>query len=147
MEMGFGTRTKLVLKKMERNDNKMNELLESINMHKINLVLFRLGIIVSSIVLFASLALSQQCQAITKKGCQCKRKAVAGSQYCWQHKSQSDNAVNSNTSTNGSVKNGQKIKHQKKANEYMQCQAKTKKGKQCSRKAQLGSKYCWQHGG
>jgi hypothetical protein len=28
---------------------------------------------------------SQQCQAITKKGTQCKRKAVPGSKYCWQH--------------------------------------------------------------
>ena len=26
-----------------------------------------------------------QCQAITKKGTQCKRKAQAGSNYCWQH--------------------------------------------------------------
>lgn len=28
---------------------------------------------------------SGQCQAITKKGTQCKRKAQAGSKYCWQH--------------------------------------------------------------
>ncbi len=28
---------------------------------------------------------SQQCQAITKKGTQCKRKAEPGSKYCWQH--------------------------------------------------------------
>lgn len=28
---------------------------------------------------------SGQCQAITKKGTQCKRKAAAGSKYCWQH--------------------------------------------------------------
>ena len=27
-----------------------------------------------------------RCQAITKKGTQCKRKASAGSNYCWQHK-------------------------------------------------------------
>lgn len=27
------------------------------------------------------------------------------------------------------------------------CQAITKKGTQCSRKAKPGSKYCWQHGG
>jgi micrococcal nuclease len=27
-----------------------------------------------------------QCQAITKKGTQCSRKAQAGSNYCWQHK-------------------------------------------------------------
>ncbi|MCX6168690.1 MAG: hypothetical protein NTX65_05100 [Ignavibacteriales bacterium] len=28
---------------------------------------------------------SSQCQAITKKGTQCKRKAEPGSKYCWQH--------------------------------------------------------------
>lgn len=26
-----------------------------------------------------------QCQATTKKGTQCRRRAVAGSAYCWQH--------------------------------------------------------------
>jgi hypothetical protein len=28
---------------------------------------------------------SGQCQAITKKGTQCSRRAQAGSVYCWQH--------------------------------------------------------------
>ena len=28
---------------------------------------------------------SQQCEAITKKGTRCSRKAQAGSKYCWQH--------------------------------------------------------------
>ena len=28
---------------------------------------------------------SGRCQATTKKGAQCSRKAKAGSQYCWQH--------------------------------------------------------------
>ena len=27
------------------------------------------------------------------------------------------------------------------------CQAKTKDGDQCKRKAAVGSKFCWQHGG
>jgi hypothetical protein len=116
-------------------------------MPKINIVLYRLGMFVVAMVLLTSLLLSQQCQGITKKGAQCKRKATAGSQYCWQHQSQSRNAANSNVPTNNSTKNGQNIKHQKAANEYMQCQATTKKGKQCSRKAKTGSNYCWQHGG
>jgi hypothetical protein len=30
--------------------------------------------------------LSPQCQAVTKKGTRCKRKASEGSAYCWQHK-------------------------------------------------------------
>jgi hypothetical protein len=29
---------------------------------------------------------SAQCQGVTKKGIRCKRKAAAGSTYCWQHK-------------------------------------------------------------
>jgi hypothetical protein len=29
---------------------------------------------------------SRQCAAITKKGTRCKRKAEAGSIYCWQHR-------------------------------------------------------------
>ncbi len=28
---------------------------------------------------------SERCQAVTKKGTQCKRKAQPGSNYCWQH--------------------------------------------------------------
>lgn len=28
----------------------------------------------------------QQCEAITKSGTRCKRKAQSGSKYCWQHK-------------------------------------------------------------
>ena len=28
---------------------------------------------------------SGQCRAVTKKGTQCKRKAQAGKEYCWQH--------------------------------------------------------------
>jgi len=28
---------------------------------------------------------SQQCEAITKKGTRCSRKAKSGSRYCWQH--------------------------------------------------------------
>jgi hypothetical protein len=27
----------------------------------------------------------QQCEALTKKGTRCKRKAMPGSRYCWQH--------------------------------------------------------------
>jgi hypothetical protein len=34
-----------------------------------------------------------------------------------------------------------------KAVESGRCQAETKKGTQCSRKAKPGSQYCWQHGG
>jgi hypothetical protein len=34
-----------------------------------------------------------------------------------------------------------------RAVESSRCQATTKKGTQCSRKAKAGSKYCWQHGG
>jgi hypothetical protein len=82
-----------------------------------------------------------QCQAITKKGTQCKRQASAGSVYCWQHggKTQSTSPKETKKST---------IKKEDSAKtEYVstQCQAITKKGTQCKRKAKAGSIYCWQH--
>ncbi|MBV6432199.1 MAG: hypothetical protein IANPNBLG_02335 [Bryobacteraceae bacterium] len=35
----------------------------------------------------------------------------------------------------------------KDGNKGPRCQARTKAGKQCSRKAVPGSQFCWQHGG
>lgn len=41
--------------------------------------------ILISILFVAAQLDAGQCQAITKKGAQCKRQAAAGSEYCWQH--------------------------------------------------------------
>jgi len=46
---------------------------------------------------------SGQCQAITKKGTQCSRKAQAGSKFCWQHQSSATTIEKSN-STNTEIK-------------------------------------------
>jgi hypothetical protein len=42
---------------------------------------------------------SGQCQALTKKGTQCTRKAQEGSKFCWQHQG-SSTSVEKNTSSN-----------------------------------------------
>lgn len=108
-------------------------------------ILFLLALTVS-INLYA-----QRCEATTKKGTQCKRNAQSGSVYCWQHR-----AIYEQTPSKATPKKIEDIKPvekenlqpntNKSVNEYRQCQATTKKGKQCSRRAKEGSNYCWQHG-
>lgn len=82
-----------------------------------------------------------QCQATTKKGSQCKRQAQAGSIYCWQH------GEKTQTTTSKEIKTDTVKKENSPLQEFVstQCQATTKKGAQCKRKAKAGSKYCWQH--
>jgi len=99
------------------------------------------------ILLVSAIAYSAQCQAITKKGTQCKRQAADGSSFCWQHvgvpssiaveKAQDDDA--SKTEVSVSTKTSE--------NKSIRCQAITKKGTQCKRQAEAGSVFCWQHGG
>ena len=51
-------------------------------------VIQRLSILLVMFFVVTAFALSQQaqqCKAILKNGNQCKRKALAGSMYCWQH--------------------------------------------------------------
>ncbi|MBI4651504.1 hypothetical protein HY745_09535 [Candidatus Desantisbacteria bacterium] len=95
-------------------------------------------------------ALALQCQATTKKGTQCKRKAQDSSNYCFQHKSISDKVSLKKTistqhkSTSLSPKeNSQESKTNDSAPN--QCQAITKKGNRCSRSAKSNSNYCKQH--
>ena len=86
-----------------------------------------------------------QCQATTKKGNQCKRQAGAGASYCWQHGGKTQT-----TQPKETTKPKEEIKKEdSKKQEYKstQCQATTKKGNQCKRKAKAGSSFCWQHGG
>ena len=48
----------------------------------------RLSILLVMVLVVTAFALSEQagqCKAILKNGTQCKRKAQAGSIYCWQH--------------------------------------------------------------
>lgn len=87
-----------------------------------------------------------RCQAITKKGTQCKRQAEAGSVFCWQHGGKSSKTGIDQKSSNDSLKSKAStvVKPQEKAS--TQCQAITKKGTRCKRKATPGSRFCWQHG-
>lgn len=96
------------------------------------------------IVLMAAVAVHAAafgCEAITKKGTKCKRAPMPGSQYCWQH---GGRQTNTNTvavaATNAQVraKNDDNAKR-------VQCDAKTKKGDRCKRKALPGGTKCWQH--
>ena len=79
-----------------------------------------------------------QCQATTQKGAQCKRVAQSGSNYCWQHQG---------TTAKDSEEKAKEDKKERPKAVSSQCQATTKKGTQCKRKAKSGSDYCWQHGG
>lgn len=100
----------------------------------------------AAVCLMAALTFAAQCAATTKKGTQCKRQASPGSQYCWQHggttKAEREAGgaaapVQARRTSGGSaavapVADGR-------------CQATTKAGTQCKRKAQAGGKYCAQH--
>lgn len=106
-------------------------------------------VILFSILFCISQLNADQCQATTKKGAQCKRNVQAGLIYCWQHErmygtSQTKTEPTSNESKKETIK---KIDVKKKGHVSTQCQAITKKGAQCKRKAKAGSSYCWQHGG
>ena len=52
--------------------------------------------------------------------------------------------LKSDTKTNSVPENNSKVKNQNDVKEQ-QCEAITKSGTRCKRKAQAGSKYCWQH--
>ena len=84
-----------------------------------------------------------------EKGAQCKRNAQAGSIYCWQHERMYGTSQTKTESKSKESKKETVKKEETKKQEYVstQCQATTKKGKQCKRKASAGSRYCWQHGG
>lgn len=87
-----------------------------------------------------------RCQAITKKGTQCKRQSEPGSVFCWQHKGESPEKAEERKTANEPVKI--KVSAEQKTLEKAagRCQALTKKGTQCKRSAKPGDRFCWQHG-
>lgn len=92
-----------------------------------------------TIIMIATMAMAvtvfaAQCAAITKKGTRCKRQAVAGALYCWQH---GGNA----TAQRGTEEIRPTTERQK------QCKAITEDGEQCELYAAAGSAYCRLHGG
>ena len=84
-----------------------------------------------------------RCKATTKAGTQCKRQASPGSQYCWQHSASNGATVGS---TEPSTKPaGKAVPARQTPADRGQCDAITKGGKRCTRKAQPGGSKCWQH--
>ena len=98
--------------------------------------------LMAAVCLMAVATFAAQCAATTKKGTQCKRQASPGSQYCWQHGGTTKaeraaggaDAAPVQSAIVAPVTDGR-------------CQTTTKAGTQCKRKAQPGSKFCFQHGG
>lgn len=72
-----------------------------------------------------------QCKGIAKStGFRCKNRTTNVNGYCHLHQSQANG--NNETKTKTTSDDGR-------------CQAITKAGTRCKRKAEAGSKYCWQH--
>ena len=87
-----------------------------------------------------------RCKAIAKAGTQCKRTAQAGSDFCWQHAGIQD--VKTAASKGGEPKSESASDRSSAAEtpaERTQCDAITKSGKRCGRKALSGGTKCWQH--
>lgn len=81
------------------------------------------------------------CNAITKKGEKCRRNPLPGTQYCWQHTAKDETSGSNKTAKVVTAKG-----HPKDDNAVrVQCDAMTKKGKRCGRKALPGGTKCWQH--
>lgn len=90
-----------------------------------------------------------RCKAITKAGTQCKRMARSGSEYCWQHGAaqnvKSVEQVAKTPSESVVTKTSAAETAPAVAAERVLCDAITKSGKRCSRKALQGGTKCWQH--
>ena len=131
-------------------------------------------VMMAAVCLMAAMTFAAQCAATTKKGTQCKRQASPGSEFCWQHggTTKAERAANgeseapkrtprraerneSGEQTNDApaakpVRRRPQREEAPAANDAPapvegQCQATTKRGTQCKRKAVEGGKYCAQH--
>ncbi|MFW5700446.1 MAG: DUF5763 domain-containing protein, partial [Cyclobacteriaceae bacterium] len=74
-----------------------------------------------------------QCKGIAKStGARCKIRTTNENGYCHHHQAQVNNNSNRKiTPTQHNTSN--------------RCQATTNAGTRCKRKAEAGSRYCWQH--
>ena len=104
----------------------------------------------AAVCLMAAATFAAQCAATTKKGTQCKRQASPGSSYCWQHGG-TTKAERASGANNAAPVQTRRAPRNESAGAIAapvsdgRCQATTKAGTQCKRKAQAGSKYCFQH--
>lgn len=93
-----------------------------------------------------STVVRNQCKATTRAGTQCKRSAETGGEYCWRHKKITAESKTESVQSNLIEKDAVKTQGATESSATTgKCQGKTKKGKPCSRKAQQGSNFCWQH--
>ena len=112
-------------------------------------------LVMAAVCLMAAMTFAAQCAATTRKGTQCKRSASPGSEYCWQHggTTKAQRAANGESEApKRSRRAAQAEPEAPAANDAPaavegQCQATTKRGTQCRRKAVEGGKYCAQHAG
>ena len=92
-----------------------------------------------------------QCAATTKAGTQCRRKAVEGGKYCVQHAGKMGGgeseapAARPKRARSAKAESEAPAANDAPAVAEGQCQATTKSGAPCKRKAQAGGKYCAQH--
>ncbi len=99
----------------------------------------------------APAAVEGQCQATTRRGTQCKRKAVEGGKYCAQHAARLGGgeaeapAAKPKRARRAKAEAEAPAANDAPAVAEGQCQATTKSGAPCKRKAQAGGKYCAQH--
>ena len=99
----------------------------------------------------APAAVEGQCQATTKRGTQCRRKAVEGGKYCVQHAGKMGGGESEAPAARPKRARSAKAESEAPAASDApavaegQCQATTKSGAPCKRKAQAGGKYCAQH--
>ena len=131
-------------------------------------------LMMAAVCLMAAVAFAAQCAATTKKGTQCKRQASPGSEFCWQHGG-TTKAERSATGESEAPRRAPRRVERDEAPAEAEapaarprrrprpkaetvetpqpvaevaeglCQATTKKGTPCKRKAQGGGKYCAQH--
>ena len=94
-----------------------------------------------------------QCQATTKSGAPCKRKAQAGGKYCAQHAAKLGGGEAEAPAAKprrarkakADVTAEPAAKPSEPAAVSGMCQGKSKNGEPCKRKAKPGSNFCWQH--
>ena len=85
-----------------------------------------------------------RCKAITREGEQCKKRAVPGSLYCSIHGQAS---LEDEDPLKGSVRSGKSIfkAHMDSDRNTDRCQAMTKGGRQCKKRAVANSQFCSTH--
>ena len=103
----------------------------------------------AAVCLMAAMTFAAQCAATTKKGTQCKRQASPGSEFCWQHggTTKAERAANGESEAPKRARKSAKAETEAPtepaANDAPavaegQCQATTRRGTPCKRKAQAG---------